>query len=312
MTKNRFLVCLIGLALSLTNSHASAAQILVSTRPIYSIVKNISCDLDVKLMTNKNASPHDFYLKPSNLKDLYKADLIIITSNNLEASLYNLIKKNESLLKKTIILDQIPNIGLIKYGHNKEIKINTHSHEHDEHNHHSHEHFGYDPHIWLSIQNVITISRYLQEYFATLHPNQSRCFAKKTKNFVHRLDHLQVELDSKLTKFANENLIVSHDAYNYLFQKYQINTAGVVIGNFDLPPTVKSLSQLQDAIKNKKVKCVLVEPQLNQNIIDKLFANTDVKKAFVDPEWGPSNVNNSDIYPEMMRQNARAIAACLE
>lgn len=241
------------------------------------------------------------------MQSLYDASLIIITSKNLETSLFNIIKKHEELLKKTVILDEINGIKLIQYKHNKEfILLPTKTEVH-------HSHGSSDPHIWLSIKNVSIITTFLSRLFQEKYPSSSSCYLKKSYLFQNKLNLLNKKIDSLLIPLKNKKVIVTHDAYNYLFKKYQIEVEGVIINNHNTPPNLKMTNLLLQAVQENKVKCVLIEPQFNTRIIKKIFSNYPIHIAQTDIEWGPNNIKEDrEVYIKMMLENANSIANCLK
>ena len=64
-------------------SIASEKKIVTTIKPIHSILLNI-VDSDVDLLLNTNASPHDFKLKPSDMKKLNNADIFVYIDESIE------------------------------------------------------------------------------------------------------------------------------------------------------------------------------------------------------------------------------------
>jgi zinc transport system substrate-binding protein len=284
--------------ISASNCWALEPKIVVSIRPIYSIVKNLQCDANIQLLSPKNISPHHFHLKPSEMKMLEDADIIILVSKELESSLYNTIKQRDFLLKKTIILDQVPGITLLKLSHT--------------HHHHHHDHGIYDPHIWLDIKNMNIISNYIKNFFSEKYPSSQQCLAKKYEELKQKLNYLQEQINIELRPYKNEHIVVLHDAYNYLLKQYGIYTVGVVLTNFNSTPSLASMTKLQNIIKENNVKCIFAEPQFSVSLINKIAQITKTKVAILDAEWGEDNIPDTEIYFELMKNNVNSIVHCLK
>ncbi len=297
------------------NGPAFSHDIVVTSRPIYSIIKNISCDLKVKLIGNSKISPHDMQLRPSELKMMQQAKLIVITSPNLEGSLYKLVNNHDLLKNKILLVQETPDLNLKPYQHHEEVDGEHHHHSHHEemdsgHHHHSHHHHGVDPHFWLEIENAKKITNFLAEKITVKFPKKEDCIKGEAARFIETLDQLQAKLDSIMAKSKNSNIIISHDALSYFFDRYNIKTAGVVISNFHTPPTLKHISKIKKLAESKKVQCVLIEERFNSTPIKNAFSQANINQAFFDAEWGLDNVDSKNIYSEIMLNNARAIADC--
>ena len=92
--------------LFLTNiSHANDTKIVVSIKPLHSIVSNVVGSDNIRLLVDKGYSPHDFQLKPSHMKRLQNADIVFyIDDLSLEAFLARPLrttKKNTIWLSAT-------------------------------------------------------------------------------------------------------------------------------------------------------------------------------------------------------------------
>lgn len=295
--KNKIFVILLYFIITTSNCLALEPKIVVSIRPLYSILKNLQCNTDIQLLSQKNISPHHFHLKPSEMKTLETADVIILASKELESSLYNTIKRRDSLLKKTIILDQIPGITLLKLKH-------THHHDHD--------HGIYDPHIWLDIQNMNIISSYIKNFLSAKYPSSQQCLNKKHETLKQKLDYLQEKIHIELQPYKNEHIVVLHDAYNYLLNQYNIYAVGVVLKNFNSSPSLASMTKLQNIIKENNVKCIFAEPQFSSSFINKISQITQTKVAILDAEWGEDNIPDVEIYFKLIENNVNSIVSCLK
>ena len=59
-------------------------KIVTTIKPIHSILLNI-VDSDVELLLNNNSSPHDFKLKPSDMKKITDSDVLIYIDESIES-----------------------------------------------------------------------------------------------------------------------------------------------------------------------------------------------------------------------------------
>ncbi|MEQ9115182.1 MAG: metal ABC transporter substrate-binding protein [Rickettsiales bacterium] len=283
----------------LISSTSHSKNILVSIRPIMSIVKNITCDDHIELLINKNISPHHYHLSPSDLSLLKKADVIIIVSRDLETSIYKAIIKNEEFKNKLVVLEDTPGLKLRKFDSPKEFFYSSHHHHHE-----------VDPHIWLDVSNVQLIAQNLVK--KTLKTKTSKsCQLENYTKYSEVLKRAQNKIQNELASDRSKSIIATHDAYNYLLNESDINTVGVLFSNHNSPPTIKELQNLKRFIQNKEVNCVIVEPQFRSKSIDDFLKSLKVKKAVVDIEWGPK-VKIEDVYHKMMISTTKSISACLK
>mgnify|MGYP001417436870 FL=1 len=102
--KYRLLLSFI-LLLTIKNVAAqSIPSVVVSIKPIHSIVSALMSGIaEPQLLLKSNNSAHTFHLKPSQMRMLANADLVIIISEDFESGLRKAIKniENDSLFQIT-------------------------------------------------------------------------------------------------------------------------------------------------------------------------------------------------------------------
>lgn len=138
----KVLICLIGV-LSVFAGNAEAAgkkkNVLVTTFPIYQIVRNVTqgCDdIDVELMlSSQMGCPHDYSLTPQDMKKLARADILVVNGLGMEEFLGAPVAKANPDIK---IADSSAGIkDILQYS-----KEPGHGHEHGAHEEHPFEWAG--------------------------------------------------------------------------------------------------------------------------------------------------------------------------
>ena len=149
-------------------SIASEKKIVTTIKPIHSILLNI-VDSDVDLLLNTNASPHDFKLKPSDMKKLNNADIFVYIDESIETFVERPLATLDEDIKRIKILG---NAGLkllpIREGGVWE--------EEDHGDGHHHDHGDYDAHIWLSNKNVIKLTKFFVKELSKINPDKKNIY----------------------------------------------------------------------------------------------------------------------------------------
>lgn len=308
---------------NLATSHTQKLNVLVSINPIYSLVKNVTHDLDnVDLLVNPNISPHHYQLKPSDVRKLKKADLIFIVDKNFENFLHNYLSKDD-LKHKVVQLSHSPGIFSLPARNIKVLNTqheDTHSHcsHHHEHNHaHGHDHHhdhAIDLHLWTDTRNVGKMLNQIESSLSRINPEHSHLYKKNTslaQKKIYKLDdEIRDILDDQVQK---SHFIVFHDAYQYFEKRYNLQNAGSVAGsNFIYGP--KTLQELRNNIYKNNVKCIFAEPQFSSEMMKRIARNTSTNIGYLDIEGGSfgKKINAQDLYFSMMKQNALNIRNCIK
>jgi zinc transport system substrate-binding protein len=313
---------LVSLFIFCTPSHAKQLNILVTITPIYSLVKNVTGNLqNVQLLIDKNMCPHDYQLRPSDVRKINKADMLITVGDGFETFLFNYINKS-SVKINTISLINTPGLTLL---HMKKESLSEDGHAQCNHNHshghnHSHQHdhhddlMHYDWNLWPSVKNAKAIIQWLTSELAAKDPENAQKYLENSERTLAKLSALDLKMKAKLTPVQHQNFIVLNDDYQYLEQEYGLSNVGTVKIDNNLGYSAKKLKDIQGIVQEKQPKCIFAEAHTPKSLMDKIAHITGVKVGYIDIEWGIGNkqISDKDAYFYMMKKVAQDIARCLK
>ncbi|MCU7813270.1 MAG: zinc ABC transporter substrate-binding protein, partial [Candidatus Thiodiazotropha sp. (ex Notomyrtea botanica)] len=171
---------LVVILLNLSSSALATPRVVVSLKPIHSLVAGLMQGVaEPKLLLDDNQSPHNLSLKPSQIRMLSQADLIIWIGATLEPALSHLLQPNRYKAEVLSLLET-PELLLLPV---RDRKV-WHSHGHASHQHEQPpESTGstdqMDNHIWLSPENAARMVRHLTQRLIKLDgSNRSRYIAR--------------------------------------------------------------------------------------------------------------------------------------
>jgi zinc transport system substrate-binding protein len=302
---------------------AAAPDVVVTLKPVHSLVAAVMEGVGTPhLLIDGAASPHTYAMKPSEVRRLNTAAVVVRVSARLEVFL----AKPLSLLGKRtriVTLDEVPGMTLHKARVGGDFE--PHSHDHGpakgkgKHAHgHGHAHSkGHDDdatltdgHLWLDPHNARVIALYVSEILAAVSPADAARFRANAKAVADRLDELDQGLKSELAPIAGKPFLVFHDAYQYFDRRYGLAGAGSVTVNPEVPPSARRLSQLRERLSRTGIVCVFAEPQFAPRAVDTIIEGTNVRRATLDP-LGAAIGAGPDHYFEMMKGLARDLRGCL-
>ena len=275
------------------------------------------------LIVDGYASPHGFALKPSHAKMIQNADIIFWVGEDIESFLEKPLKSIAKNAEKIELMEikgltklkfRERNIfeGHDDHGHKeddhddhakKEDDHDDHDHDkkekehghdehdhdkkghkkddHDDHGHEGHAHGEFDPHIWLDPMNAKIILSEMAEHLIENDQKNEAKYKANLKNAHKDLDKLTKKVKSELNKDFKS--IVFHDAYQYFEKRFGVATAGALTLNTDVLPGAKQISEIQEVIAEKDIKCIFSEPQFNPKIIETIAQDTGIKTGVLDP-----------------------------
>ncbi|MDG3088610.1 zinc ABC transporter substrate-binding protein [Vibrio hannami] len=247
-------------------AHANPINVTVSVKPIQLIVKEITQDTtNLDLLVSTNASPHDYALKPSDIKKIKGSDLVIWFGPELEPFLEKVLQNNQSALP----LSSDKRLVLREFGSD---------HVDDGHNHGTH-----DPHVWLGPDQAKQIARIVTDKLSELDTKNQGTYEKNYKKFVTNLDQVLEDISNKLEPVKNKGYYVFHDAYGYFEEYFSLNHLGKFTVSPERKPGAKTLIKIKTTLRSGDVQCVFSEPQFKPTVIASVTRGSDVNVGQLDP-----------------------------
>ncbi|EPQ9983758.1 TPA: zinc ABC transporter substrate-binding protein ZnuA [Vibrio vulnificus] len=259
----RFLLCTFTLFLPL---QALAVEVLTSIKPIQLIVNELTQEVTTpKLLVAANASPHDYALKPSDVKKVRQADLIVWFGSSLEPFMTKLVSEHSNVLT----ISAIPSLKLREY---------QEAHQHDGHDHGSH-----DPHFWMGIDAVKQVAPAITARLIEIDAQNEEQYKANLKRFMQGLDETDTRLNKLLQGVKERGYYVFHDAYGYFEQQYQLRNLGHFTVSPEKKPGAKTLIEIRNRLAKGDVVCVFAEPQFTPAVIESVMRGSSAKKGVLDP-----------------------------
>ncbi|EGQ7677539.1 zinc ABC transporter substrate-binding protein ZnuA [Vibrio parahaemolyticus] len=274
---------------------AQAITVLTSIKPIQLMVTELTEGVTTpEVLVQSNASPHDYSLRPSDVKKVASADLVIWYGHDLEPFLEKVVSNRSS----TLTLSEIPNLALREFD-------SEHSHDHDGHDHGSH-----DPHFWLGIKPVKQVAQAVVNKLAEIDPANAKTYSNNLVKFEEQLAARDKEIEQQLAPVKNQGYFVFHDAYGYFEERYQLNNLGHFTVTPDRKPGAKTLIQIRKTLGSGNVACVFSEPQFTPAVVESVMRGSDVAKGELDP-LGSAIIVEPGSYFNLLGNMADSFAQCL-
>jgi zinc transport system substrate-binding protein len=124
------------------------------------------------------------------------------------------------------------------------------------------------------------------------------------------LAHLKDEINAILNPVRGEKYIVFHDAYQYFEASFNIPASGAIAFSDASQPGPARIATIKGRVKDEDIGCVLSEPQFNPGIIASVMADMEGDIGVLDAVGYDLNPGR-DLYPELLRNLAKALAECL-
>ena len=301
------------------NVFATETTGVISTiQPINSLVSAVIGNTGKSItIIPSEQSPHDFKLKPSDVKVLQNGNIIFYVSNHLESSVTKVFK---NLPKNIKLINLMEESGINHLAIRDNAAWERHDHhgdDHDDHDKHGKKHDDHDDHekeddvhIWLSPDNAIKIVQKVNKVLSLYFPENSQIYNDNTTKFIDKIRNLKMELIKELSPIKNKPYIVFHDAYQYFEKTFELNAVGSIALEGDIASSPKQISFIKDKIIKSKASCVFQEPQFDSKLVKIVLEGTNAKTGTLDPH-GVNITGNKDFYLQLLKNMAKSLKECL-
>lgn len=293
---------LLFIALWAQASLAQAIEVLASVHPLSLITAAITDGVtQPHTLLPPGSSPHDYALRPSDVRRLRQADLIIWVGPELERFLVKPLAPHAQALALT----EQPSLTLYRRAEPEEEAHAEATAGHD----HAHEH-GVDPHLWLGPEQARQIARLISQQLQQRDPIHAGTYAANLVRFEQQLARADQAIAQRMQALAERGYFVFHDAYGYWERHYGLHNLGHFTLNPEQQPGARQLAKIQARLKAGQARCVFAEPQFQPALIMAVTRGTGVTIGTLDPL--ASNIPvTTDGYIQFMQQLADQFEHCL-
>lgn len=263
--------------------------VYTSIYPLYDFTCKIGGEqIKVHNLTPPGIEPHSFEPSPQQIVNLGQADLFLYNGANMEPYLDKL---KANLTNQPVHFAQVTtNIQVLN--------INQET----------------DPHFWLSPQAALIIGENILQELSTLDPSQQTIYEKNFANFKSQIESLDLAYQETLATAKKQKIIVTHPAFNYLCQNYQLTSIPILGLNPEAEPTAQKLKEICQILKEEKIKYLFTANFYSPQVADTLAYETGAQVLPLHPlgTLTQTELNNGEDYFTIMRTNLDNLAIALE
>ncbi len=303
-----------GLLISTAATAADAPKVVVSIKPIHSLVAAIMQGVGMPdLIVDGASSPHTYALKPSNARSLQQAQLVFWVGPGMEAFLQKPLTALGS--NATVVeLDDAPGITKLKFREGGAFEPHDDGDGHDagdEHaDGHDHDHGEFDTHLWLDPHNAKAMAAEITTSLVAADPANALTYEANQKTLNDKLDALDTEIASTVAPVKDKPFIVFHDAYQYFEHRYGVRVSGSITVSPETIPGAQRVAEIHRKVADLGATCVFAEPQFEPKLVNVVLEGTSAKSGVLDPE-AATLPQGPDLYFDLMRDIASSLKSCL-
>jgi len=262
----------------------STTNVIVSIIPQKLFVEKIAGEkAEVTVMVKTGSSPHNYQPKPSQMKEVSKADVYFFMGVEFE--------------KVWLPKFQHQNQNMLLINSSKGIEKH-HDHHDCSHEHHEDE-ASLDPHVWVDPINVKIIAKNIYETLIKVDANNSNFYKKNYEAYLVELDQLDNDIKEILKETPKgSNFMVFHPSWGYFAKRYNLTQLPVEVDGKE--PKMKALIGIIKKAKEAKVHAIFTQPEFSDKASKNIASNLNIEVIKASPL--------AEDWAENLKMLAKAIA----
>jgi ABC-type Zn uptake system ZnuABC Zn-binding protein ZnuA len=239
-----------------------------------------------------NADPHDYEVRPGDVKALADADVVIRSGGDLDDWLTEAIESSGADARELVLIDKVDTLeGDHEHGDEEDV----------------------DPHWWQDPRNAAKAIAAIEAELSAADAGGAATYVRNADAYTARLTALDRAVAKCIDRIppAQRKLVTTHDALGYYAERYGLEVVGAVIPSLSTQAQASAgeVDELVETIKREQVKAIFAEssvnPKLEQVVADQ--AGAEIGKALWADTLGPEG-SDGDTYLTSIAANTRAIA----
>lgn len=270
-----------------TPAMAQVPKVETDIPPIAALVAQVMGDLGTPgMLLDKGGDEHDLQLRPSQMRDLNSAQLLVWVGPALTPGLQTALDATPNLQSLTLLDDPVT----------KQIDYTE---------------GGQNPHAWLDPTNASAWAGLIADRLAMLDPENAATYKANAAAAQTHIAELDADIARQLAALT-QTFVTYHDAYGYFTNHYNLTSAGGLAAGDAAPPGAASLSDLRAKATDGTIACAFPEAQHDPALIVNLAEGTSV---FIGPPLDPVGSTldpTPQAYATLLTNLTKALLTCAD
>ena len=198
---------------------------------------------DVRQILRPNSDPHEYEPRPSDVKGLTEAKLVVRSGGEVDDWLDDLV---DSAGSDAPVLTLIDGVRTRRAGDDV------------------------DPHWWQDPRNAELAVAAIRDRLAEVDPGGAAVYRRNAARYLARLRRLDARTAACIQRIpaAGRKLVTTHDALGYYADRYGLEVIGAVLPSLSTQaqPSARDIQELVDQIESAGVKAIYPESSINPEL----------------------------------------------
>lgn len=248
----------------------SAASVVAAVYPLAFIAEEIAGgEVEVTTLTPAGGEPHDLELTPSQARSIAEAELILYVGAGFQPAVEDAVDQTDKGLD---VLDLVTTIS-----------GDAHPEEAEEEEEEGHSHEGADPHAWLDPTQAAVIADSVLERLTEIAPEHEDVFQQRHADLSAAFAELDAEFSAALEGCRERTIVVSHEAFGYLTERYELEQMGIAGIDPEQEPSPQRLADVTRFVTENGIETIYLEKAVSPEVGATVAKETGASVAYLDP-----------------------------
>lgn len=253
--------------------------------------------IEVNNLIPVGGEPHDFEPSPSQIVQVTEADVALYIGLGFEPWMEDLEFELEA--KDVVALEVNSKLTLLEASEDQEKDEDDHG--------------TYDPHTWLDPITAQSIAIEIKRALVEADPENEAVYSQNAELLVRELQDLHETYLTSLSTCEKSSLLVSHDAFHYLANRYELDLVAVSGLSPEDEPSADGLVELVDFAKANESKYIFFETLANPDVAETLAEEAGLTPLTFNPIEGltEEEMQEGKNYFTIMQENLSNLTLAL-
>ena len=308
-----------------TPAAGQAPKVVTSIKPLQLIVSAITDGITTpELLIPANQSYHHYTLRPSAVRTINQADLVVWVGPALETYLSTLLGRTETtgstvraLTLSGLLLHPLSPAAVtsseVEHEHNDDHSIDNRSgaaHSGAGHADDSHQHGTIDAHVWLDTDNAKLIADAVAQQLQIIDPTNSARYVANLTRFNQAVDAMKLSNRESLAPLKDEGFAVYHNAFQYFEKQNGLQHQLVFVNDEEMQPGVRHILAVREALQKSNPVCLLEDVTTNPATVNTVLGDYNIIRMRADV-LGETLQPGQGAYVQLMENLAAVFQRCL-
>ncbi|MGW4500620.1 metal ABC transporter substrate-binding protein [Micromonospora sp. NPDC004336] len=288
-----------------TGTDPQRVDVVAAFYPLQFVAERIGGDaVKVTNLAKPGAEPHDLELNPGQVGQVSEAELIVYLKG-FQPNVDEAVEQNAG--------DRAFDVATVQPL--RDAAAGGHDHDHEgeagaaEEPHAEEEGGGKDPHLWLDPTRLATVGDKLAERLGRADPDRAADYTARAATLRAELAKLDAEFTTGLRTCQRREIVVSHTAFGYLTERYQLEQIGITGLSPENEPSPQRLAEVIEEARKHKATTIFFETLVSPKVAQTIAEQVGAKTAVLDPLEGLSTDGGD--YLSVMRTNLQTLRTAL-